>query len=321
MNDHEPVLPTAQDVAHAASLLEGVAHRTPVLRSRLLDEQVGAQVFLKAENLQRAGAFKFRGAYTALAALPPGQAVVAYSSGNHAQAIALAAREQGRRAVIVMPSDAPAVKTSATAGYGAEIVPYDRTGEDREQIAARIAAERDAAVIPPFDHPDIIAGQGTTVRELLAEAGRLDAVYVPCGGGGLLSGSVLAAADAAPGTAVIGVEPAAGDDVARSMREGRRVRIPVPDTLADGAQTQQVGALTFRILREHGTEIRTVPDEDLVAAMRFLLTRLKTVVEPTGCLGLAAALADRGRFAGGRVGVVLSGGNVDPALLGTLLTR
>lgn len=315
----EHALPTAADVRSATALLDGVAHRTPVLRSRSLDALAGMELHLKAENLQCAGAFKFRGAFTALSALPPGQGVVAYSSGNHAQAVALAGREQGRAVVIVMPADAPSVKAEATAGYGAEILTYDRFTEDREQIAARVAAERDAAVIPPFDHPQIIAGQGTAARELLETAGELDALFVPCGGGGLLSGSVLAAQELAPACTVIGVEPAAGDDVQRSLREGRRIRIPVPHTLADGAQTQQVGELTYAILRTHDTEITTVPDEDLVRAMRFLLSRLKTVVEPTGCLGLAAALAQRERFAGQRVGVILSGGNLDPARLAGLL--
>lgn len=303
--------PTFADVQAAAQRLHGVAHRTPILTSRTLDEQIGATVLLKAENFQRMGAFKFRGAFNALSRLPEGAPVVAYSSGNHAQAVALAARLQGRPATIVMPHDAPAVKAAATAGYGATIVGYDRYTQDRAQIAAEVAAEQGASVIPPFDHPDIVAGQGTAALELLTDAGELDALFVPCGGGGLLSGVLLAAHGRSPSTAVFGVEPAAGDDVRRSVESGAPVTIEVPRTIADGAQTTRVGDVTFPIIKDLVTEIRTASDEALVAEMRFLAARMKILVEPTGCLGLAALRADRERWAGRRVGVILSGGNVD----------
>lgn len=302
---------TSADVRAAAQALDGVAHRTPVLTSRLLDAELGCEVRLKAENLQRMGAFKFRGAFWALANLPEGDGVVAYSSGNHAQAIALAARIQGREAVIVMPSDAPRSKAEATRGYGAQIVTYDRYTEDRTAIAANLAAERGAHVIPPFDHPRIIAGQGTAALELFEDVGQLDALFVPCGGGGLLAGSLLATADASPDCTVIGVEPAAGDDVTRSVSAGHPIAIDVPRTIADGAQTARVGDLTFPIIRDRGAEMTTVDDAQLVEEMRMLALRLKTVVEPTGCLGLAGLRAQAERWRGARVGVILSGGNVD----------
>lgn len=305
--------PTSDDVLSAARVLDGIAHRTPVLTSRSLDEQLGCRVHLKAENLQRIGAFKFRGAFHALSRLPHDDAVVAFSSGNHAQAVALAARLQGRAAAIVMPSDAPAMKADATRGYGAEVIPYDRRGEDRVAIAERIARERGAHVIPPFDHPDIIAGQGTAALELLQDAGPLDLLFVPVGGGGLLSGSLLATRLLAPQCRVIGVEPEAGDDVRQSLAAGHPVSIAVPDTLADGAQTTRVGDTTFPIIRERAEAIITVPDDALVAEMRLLAERLKTVVEPTGCLGLAGlrAWAREHDVTGLRVGAILSGGNVD----------
>lgn len=309
-----PELPTFAEVRAAAARLDGVAHRTPVLTSRTLDEQLGARVFLKAENLQRIGAFKFRGAYNALAGLPEGEPVVAFSSGNHAQAVALAARLLGRPATIVMPTDSPKAKAAATRGYGAEIVEYDRYTGDRGEIAADIAARTGAHVIPPFDHPDIIAGQGTAAMELLEDVPgqALDFLFVPCGGGGLLSGSLLAAGELAPDCRVIGVEPAAGDDVLQSVARGERVAIEVPRTIADGAQTTLVGERTFPIIRDRVAEMTTATDEQLVEQMRFLAERLKIVVEPTGCLGLAAA---RAKFAAGgngaRIGVILSGGNVD----------
>ncbi|UYG16114.1 threo-3-hydroxy-L-aspartate ammonia-lyase [Brachybacterium huguangmaarense] len=302
---------TSADVRAAAQALDGVAHRTPVLTSHLLDAELGCEVHLKAENLQRMGAFKFRGAFWALENLPEGDGVVAYSSGNHAQAIALAARIQGREAVIVMPSDAPRSKAEATRGYGAQIVTYDRYTEDRSAIAATLAAERGAHVIPPFDHPRIIAGQGTAALELFEDVGELDALFVPCGGGGLLAGSLLATADASPDCTVIGVEPAAGDDVTRSVAAGHPIAIDVPRTIADGAQTARVGDLTFPIIRDRGAEMTTVPDERLVEEMRMLALRLKTVVEPTGCLGLAGLRSHAERWRGARVGVILSGGNVD----------
>lgn len=319
MNTPDPAvdLPTFDDVRAAAGRLEGIAHRTPVLSSRTLDEQLGARVFLKAENLQRVGAFKFRGAFNALSRLPEGVPVVAFSSGNHAQAVALAAKLQGRRATIVMPTDSPRSKAAATRGYGAEVVEYDRYGGDRGEIAAGIAARTGAQVIPPFDHPDIIAGQGTAAMELFedlaAEGKSLDILFVPCGGGGLLSGTLLAAGALAPDCRVIGVEPAAGDDVLQSVARGERVEIEVPHTLADGAQTTLVGERTFPIIRDHVAEMTTATDEQLVDELRFLAARLKIVVEPTGCLGLAAARTKcaAGDIAGARIGVILSGGNVD----------
>ncbi|GAA1156199.1 threo-3-hydroxy-L-aspartate ammonia-lyase [Ornithinicoccus hortensis] len=306
-------LPTYENVIEAAGHLAGVAHRTPVLRSRRLDAEVGAEVFLKAENLQRMGAFKFRGAFHALSRLDPERrraGVIAFSSGNHAQAVALSARELGIPATIVMPHDAPASKVAATQGYGASVVRYDRYAEDRVAIARHLAGETGGTVLPPYDHPDIIAGQGTAAAELLEEVPDLDVLAVPLGGGGLLAGTVLAAAALAPGCAVHGVEPAAGDDGAQSLREGRIVRIDTPRTIADGAQTQFLGTLTFPIIQRHVAGIATATDDQLVDAMRLMAATLKTVVEPTGVLGLAAVRSGAVP-ARGRVGVILSGGNVD----------
>lgn len=320
VNQNHPV-PTIADVRDAAAVLRDVARRTPILTSRILDEQTGCEILLKAENLQTTGAFKFRGAYTALAALPEGEGVVAYSSGNHSQAIARAARLQDRRAVIVMPEDAPRSKAEATAAYGAEIVPYDRYSEDRVAISEEIAAERGAHVIPPFDHPGVIAGQGTAALELFEDAGQLDALYVPVGGGGLLAGSLLASSELAPECAVIGVEPEAGDDVMRSVAAGEPVTIEVPRTIADGAQTTRVGRLTFPIIRDRVDQMMTVPDSALIETMRMLAERVKTIVEPTGCLGLAGALAQAAQRPGQRIGVILSGGNVDLARFAALLEQ
>lgn len=312
-----------ESVQSAAKVLGPVVHRTPVLTSRTLDEATGCQFFLKAENFQKVGAFKFRGAYNALSRLPEGVGVVAFSSGNHAQAVACAARLQGRRATIVMPEDAPQTKLAATRGYGAEIVTYDRYSEDRVALSEQIAAEQDAQIIPPFDHPDIISGQGTAALELFDEVGELDALFVPCGGGGLLSGSVLAASSASTDCAVYGVEPATGDDVRQSVEQGRRVSIEVPRTIADGAQTTCVGEQTFEIIRQHAAGILTAEDDQLRGQMRFLAGFMKIVVEPTGCLGLAAARqlveTDPEKWAGRRIGIILSGGNVDPSNLGELL--
>ena len=303
------------DVEAAAAVLEGRAHRTPVLRSRRLDELAGCELHLKAEHLQRVGAFKFRGALTALSAFDETQrrgGVIAFSSGNHAQAIALAAREIGIRAVIVMPHDAPALKVAATRGYGAEVVAYDRYTQDREQIAADLAAARGLTVVPPYDHPQVIAGQGTVVKELLEDAGRLDVVVTPLGGGGLLAGSILSARALAPHARVYAVEPAAGDDGRQSLRRGRIVTIDTPRTLADGAQTTHLGQLTFPIIAEGVTDIVTATDDQLVEAMRVMASVLKQVVEPTGVLALAAVLSGAvPDTAGRRVGVVLSGGNID----------
>lgn len=313
--------PTIADVRAAAGRISGVAHRTPVLTSTRLDEQTGAQVYLKAESFQRMGAFKFRGAYNALSQLAPGTPVVAFSSGNHAQAVALSARLLGLDATIVMPVDAPALKLAATRGNGARVVEYDRYTEDREAIGRRLAEETGAVVVPPFDHPDIVAGQGTAALELLDEVGELDVVLTPLGGGGLLSGTALAVKDACPRARVVGVEPAAGNDVQRSLAQGRIVRIDVPRTIADGAQTQAVGTVTFPIIRELVDEVVTATDAELVDAMRLLAQTHKIVVEPTGALGLAAVLNGSVPVAGLRVGIIVSGGNVDLVRYGRLLAE
>ena len=306
----------ARRIEDARTRLSGVAHRTPVVRSRTLDDRVGAQVFLKCENFQRGGAFKFRGAWNTISRLPEDarkRGVVAFSSGNHAQAVALVAKLHGAPAVIVMPSWAARAKLEATRGYGAEVAFYDRAAEDRDAMAARLARERGLTLIPPFDHPDIIAGQGTATLELIEEAGPLDLLFVPVGGGGLISGSALAARAASPGCRVIGVEPEAGDDGVRSFRSGERVRIATPETIADGARTPALGELTFEIIRRYVADMTSVPDAALIEAMRFAWTRMKVIVEPTGVLGLAALLLGRAPAEGKRVGVILSGGNVDLA--------
>lgn len=316
--------PDGAAVVDAAARLRGRAHRTPVFTSRLVDRLCGAGFYFKCENLQRAGAFKFRGACNALLKLAPAQqraGVVAFSSGNHAQAVALAAGELGIPATIVMPLDAPAEKLAATRSYGARVITYDRYRENREDIARELSTREGLAVLPPFDHPDVIAGQGTAALELFEDAGPLDALFVPLGGGGLLAGTLLASGIAAAGCAVYGVEPAAGDDGRQSLRLGRIVSIPVPRTLADGAQTQALGQLTFPIIRERVTDILAVEDEALVEAMGILARHLKLLVEPTGCLGLAGACSMAPALAGRRVGVILSGGNVDPARLASLLPR
>ncbi|MEU6281661.1 threo-3-hydroxy-L-aspartate ammonia-lyase [Streptomyces sp. NPDC047028] len=304
---------TLQDVRDAAERIKGVAHRTPVLRSRTLDELVGAEVHIKCENLQRVGAFKFRGAYNAASRLSPEQlakGIAAYSSGNHAQAVALAARELGTTAVIVMPEDTPRAKLEATAGYGAEIVTYDRYTGDRVAIGEALAAERGLALVPPYEHPHIIAGQGTAALELIEEAGELDALVVPVGGGGLIAGSAVAAKGLLPDVRVIGVEPEAGDDTKRSLEAGHRVSIPVPRTIADGQAAEIPGELTFSLNRLLVDGIALVSDEQIRDAMRFAFERLKTVVEPSGASALAALLAHRVEALPPRVGVILSGGNV-----------
>ncbi|HEV3087546.1 MAG TPA: pyridoxal-phosphate dependent enzyme, partial [Candidatus Elarobacter sp.] len=301
----------------------GVAHRTPVITSSTLDAQAGAHVFLKAENLQRIGAFKFRGAYNKIAQLDSDQkrrGVVAFSSGNHAQGVALAAKLLGVPAVIVMPTDAPAAKLAATRGYGAEIIQYDRHTMNRAEIAAKIAAERGATLVPPYDDPHIIAGQGTAVMELIEDAGNLDMLLVPLGGGGLLAGSALAATALSPGVRVYGVEPEAGDDWVRSWRENRIVSIAVPKTIADGQQTQAPGELTWPIVRSLATGVVTVTDGEIRAAMRFAFERLKLVIEPSGASALAALLHEKVDARSARVGVVLSGGNVDPVTFATALS-
>ena len=315
-------LPTYDDVAAAAARLQGHAHRTPVLRSATADARLGAQLFFKCENFQRMGAFKFRGAFNALSKFDAAQrkaGAIAFSSGNHAQAVALSARLLGMPAVIVMPHDAPAAKLAATRGYGAEVVLYDRFTEDREALTQRLAAERGMTLIPPYDHPDVIAGQGTAAKELIEEVGPLDALYVCLGGGGLTSGSALAARALAPQCALYGVEPEAGNDGQQSLRKGEIVHIETPKTIADGAQTQHLGHYTFGIIRRDITDILTVSDAQLVAAMRFFAERMKMVVEPTGCLAFAAACAAGDAVRGARVGVIVSGGNVDLARYAALL--
>jgi threonine dehydratase len=313
-----PLLVSYADVAAAAQRLAGHAHRTPTLTSRQVDERTGCRVFFKCENLQRIGAFKFRGAYNAMSQLAPVQrarGVLAYSSGNHAQAVAHAAQLLGMPAVIVMPQDAPATKLAATRGYGAEVILYDRATGDREAIARDLVATRGGTLVPPFDHADVIAGQGTVARELFEEVGELDYLFVCVGGGGLIAGCALAAAQLAPACRVIGVEPEAGNDAQQSLRSGRIVRIPVPQTIADGAQTTAVGELTFPIMQRLVSDIVTVSDAQLRAQMRFFATRMKIVVEPTGCLAAAAALNGSLPLRGRRVGVVVSGGNVELSML------
>ena len=315
-------LPTFDDVAAAARRIEGHAHRTPVLRSRTADEALGAQLFFKCENLQRIGAFKFRGAFNALAKFDEQQrrgGVVAFSSGNHAQAIALAARILGMPATIVMPHDAPAAKVAATKGYGGQVVIYDRYKDDREQIGRELAQKHGMTLIPPYDHPDVMAGQGTAAMELFEETGPLDALFVPLGGGGLLSGTALATRALAPQCKLYGVEPEAGNDGQQSFRSGSIVHIDTPSTIADGAQTQHLGQHTFAVIRRDVDDVLTASDAQLVEAMRFFATRMKLVVEPTGCLGFAAAREMKAQLRGLRVGVLISGGNVDVERLGALL--
>jgi len=311
-----------EDVAAAAARIRGAAHRTPVLTSTTADSITGARIFFKAENLQRMGAFKFRGAYNAIARLDADarkRGVLAFSSGNHAQAIALAGRLQGVATTIVMPTDAPLIKLSATRGYGAEVVTYERKTEDREALAEKLAGQRGLALIPPYDHADVIAGQGTAARELFEDIGALDYLFVCVGGGGLISGCALAAHALAPGCKVIGVEPEAGNDVQQSLRRGEIVQIALPDTIADGAQTMFPGQLTFPIIKALVSDILTVADAELIEAMRFFVARMKIVVEPTGCLAAAAVFGKQIDLAGKRVGVILSGGNVDPAALARYL--
>ncbi|HEV7665671.1 MAG TPA: pyridoxal-phosphate dependent enzyme [Chloroflexota bacterium] len=313
---------TLADVNAAAERLRGVANRTPLLTSRTLDARVGATVFFKCENLQRGGAFKFRGAYNRLVCLTPDEharGVVAFSSGNHAQGVALAARELGIRATIVMPTDAPSLKVAATAGYGAEIVFYDRLTEDREAIARRLADERQLTLVPPYDHPLIMAGQGTAALELIEDIGPLDWLLVPVGGGGLLSGTVVVATALVPNVKVVGVETDTSNDWVLSLQAGQPVKIDPPDTIADGMRTQQPGALTFPIVQRLGHSVRTVSDEAVKDAMKYMLLRLKILVEPTGAVPVALLLSGQLDLRGQRVGVILSGGNADPVLLAEML--
>lgn len=317
-------LPTYADVEAAAKRLEGYANRTPVNTSRTLDERLGAKVFFKCENFQRMGAFKFRGAFNALSKFTPEQrkgGVVAFSSGNHAQGIALSAKLLGMPATIVMPQDAPALKVAATKGYGATVVMYDRYKEDREAIGRDLAEKHGMTLIPPYDHPDVMAGQGTAARELFDEVGPLDVLLAPLGGGGLLSGTALATRALAPQCRLYGVEPEAGNDGQQSFHSGTIVHIDTPKTIADGAQTQHLGQYTFPIIRRDVNDILTASDAQLVEAMRFFAERMKMIVEPTGALGLAAALQIQDQLKGKRVGIIISGGNVDISWFCELMGR
>ena len=312
------------DIRAAAARLAGIAHRTPVATSHTANERTGAQLFFKCENLQRMGAFKFRGAYNALSQFTSEQrrtGVVAFSSGNHAQAIALSARLLGMPATIVMPNDAPQMKVDATRGYGAEVQLYDRYKEDREAIGRKLADERGMTLIPPFDHPHVMAGQGTAALELIEDAGPLDVLLVCVGGGGLISGCAVAVKHALPQCRVIGVEPEAGNDVQQSLRRGEIVRIDVPQTIADGAQTQAPGRFTFAVIQALVDEVLTVTDQQLVSTMRFFAERMKMVVEPTGCLAAAAVLERLLDVRGRRIGIIVSGGNIDVDRYAELLTQ
>ncbi|ACC72914.1 threo-3-hydroxy-L-aspartate ammonia-lyase [Paraburkholderia phymatum] len=316
-------LPSYDDVVAASRRLEGVAHRTPVLTSRTVNEAFGADVFFKCENLQRMGAFKFRGAFNALSKFDEQQrrhGVVAFSSGNHAQAVALSARLLGMPATIVMPHDAPQIKVEATKGYGGNVVLYDRYTEDREQIGRDLAQKHGMTLIPPYDHPDVMAGQGTAAKELFEEVGRLDAFFVPLGGGGLLSGSALSTRALSPDCALYGVEPEAGNDGQQSLRAGKIVHIDTPQTIADGAQTQHLGEHTFPIIQRDVADLLTASDAELIDCMRFFTARMKLVVEPTGCLGFAAARRMKDQLKGKRIGVLISGGNVDVQKFAELVT-
>jgi threonine dehydratase len=311
------------DIEQAAGRIAGAAHRTPVATSRTADQLTGAQLFFKCENLQRMGAFKFRGAYNALARFTDEQrraGVLTYSSGNHAQAIALSASLVGIKSAIIMPHDAPALKVRATRGYGGEVIVYDRYKENREEIGVRLAKERGMTLIPPYDHPDVICGQGTAAKELIEETGPLDVLLVPLGGGGLLAGCALAASHLAPGCKIIGVEPEAGNDGQQSLRTGQIVDIGVPQTIADGAQTSHLGQHNFAVIKRLVDDIVTVSDAQLVESMKFFAERMKMVVEPTGCLAAAAALHGAYPVAGKKVGILISGGNVDLARFAQLVS-
>ncbi|MCQ8230737.1 threo-3-hydroxy-L-aspartate ammonia-lyase [Pectobacterium carotovorum] len=316
-------LPTYDDVVAAAERIDGYANKTPVMTSRTVNNAFGAEFFFKCENLQRMGAFKFRGAMNALLQFSDEQkaaGVVTFSSGNHAQAIALAAKLLGIPATIVMPHDAPAAKVAATRGYGGNVVEYNRYTEDREQIGNDLAKKYGLTLIPPYDHPHVIAGQGTAAKELLEETGELDALFVCLGGGGLLSGCALATRQLSPQSKIYGVEPLAGNDGQQSFRSGNIVHIDTPKTIADGAQTQHLGNYTFPLIRQNVDDILTVTDDDLIDAMRFYTERMKIVVEPTGCLSFAAARNLKESLRGKRIGIIISGGNVDISRYGAFLT-
>jgi threo-3-hydroxy-L-aspartate ammonia-lyase len=315
-------LPTYDDVASAARRIAGRAHHTPVLTSRTIDDEVGAQVFFKCENFQRMGAFKFRGAFNALSCFDVEQrrrGVVTFSSGNHAQAIALSARILDIPATIVMPHDAPTIKVEATRSYGGKVVFYDRYTEDREAIGKRLAEDEGLTLIPPYDHPDVIAGQGTSAMELIEETGPLDALFVCLGGGGLLAGTALSTRELSPKTRLYGVEPEAGNDGQQSFRSGSIVNIPTPVTIADGAQTQHLGRYTFEIIKRDVDDIFMVDDAALVDGMRFFASRMKMIVEPTGCLGFAAARKQGHALRDQRIGIIVSGGNIDLARFAALV--
>lgn len=315
-------LPDYNDIVAAAERIADYANKTPVMTSRTVNEEFGAEVFFKCENFQRMGAFKFRGAMNALRQFTPQQraaGVVTFSSGNHAQAIALSAKLLGIPATIIMPHDAPAAKVAATKGYGGNVVIYDRYTEDREKIGQDLAEKQGLTLIPPYDHPHVIAGQGTATKELIEEVGPLDVLFVCLGGGGLLSGSALAARHLSPDCVVYGVEPEAGNDGQQSFRSGNIVHIDTPKTIADGAQTQHLGQYTFAIIQQNVNNILTVSDTELVTAMKFIAERMKIVVEPTGCLGFAAARARKSELQGKKIGIIISGGNVDISRYGELL--
>ena len=315
-------LPDYNDIVAAAERIANYANKTPVMTSRTVNEEFGAEVFFKCENFQRMGAFKFRGAMNALRQFTPQQraaGVVTFSSGNHAQAIALSAKLLGIPATIIMPHDAPAAKVAATKGYGGNVVIYDRYTEDREKIGQDLAEKQGLTLIPPYDHPHVIAGQGTATKELIEEVGPLDVLFVCLGGGGLLSGSALAARHLSPDCVVYGVEPEAGNDGQQSFRSGNIVHIDTPKTIADGAQTQHLGQYTFAIIQQNVNDILTVSDTELVTAMKFIAERMKIVVEPTGCLGFAAARARKAELQGKKIGIIISGGNVDISRYGELL--
>lgn len=310
----EMTLPDYNDVAAAAERIAEYANKTPVMTSRTVNDEFAADIFFKCENFQRMGAFKFRGAMNALRQFTPEQraaGVVAFSSGNHAQAIALSAKLLGIPATIIMPHDAPAAKVAATKGYGGNVVIYDRYTEDREKIGRELAEKHGLTLIPPYDHSHVIAGQGTAAKELIEEVGQLDVLFVCLGGGGLLSGSALAARHLSPDCLIYGVEPEAGNDGQRSFRSGKIVHIDTPKTIADGAQTQHLGKITFPIIQQNVNDILTVSDDELVASMKFIAERMKIVVEPTGCLGFAAARARKAELRGKKIGIIISGGNVD----------
>jgi threonine dehydratase len=315
-------LPTFDAVQAAAARLHGVAHLTPVLTSSFLDDLTGNKVFFKCENFQRAGAFKFRGAYNALAQLSPEQrrrGVVAFSSGNHAQGVALAAKLLGISAKIVMPNDAPKAKLAATRGYGAEIILYHRYEEDRAAIARAIQEKEQRALIPPFEHPHIIAGQGTISLELLEQVGTLDILLAPIGGGGLISGNCISAHQLAPAAEIYGVEAEVANDTYLSLQKGERVSIPVPRTIADGMQVTSPGEMTFAIMREHLAGVLLVSEEEIKHAMRLVLERMKILIEPTGAVPVAAAIKNERGWRGKRIGIIISGGNVDIGKLAELL--